>query len=309
MPKKDAPIDWFPGGGNTNRLAQPVTNCVLEYSSEFIKSNMAAAAVVLGLMPTILATLGNSVEETSTLCVIAQSPLLALLVATGSPAIFPTRSFKPSRPMKLVKFRPGNIRPREISFHIRNVIMIVEYLVMGLAIANTITLCQQLGFQAVSTVAPHWTNLQLVWSLIGIPIHMSAAMSLWFRTQLNSLSRTSYALQILRQQFIPIDDTVWTMAVIGDETYLSVIFSYFTSLVGTCHVIYGTMLFSSLVFISAKDSLTVMSRYMASSMVSRIVLMYELHRMRGFINERTGGDAAELTHVTGQGGPITRVTI
>lgn len=286
VPKKDAPIDWLNGGGNTNRLAQPVTNCILENTSEYIKSNMAAAVVVLGLMPTMLATVGNSVKETLTLCVIAQRPLLAFLLATGSPAISPTRSFERSKPMKLVNFRPGNIRPKELSSHVRIIVMIVEYLTTGAVIANTMTLCKQLGIQAVSTIAPHLTYLHVLWSIIGISIHVSAALSLLCRTQITSLLRTSYVVQILGQQFKPIHDNVWTEAVIGDETYASMIFSYFTSLLGTCHVIYGTVLFSSLVFISVKDSLTVLSRYMASAMVSRIILMYELHNMRGLINER-----------------------
>jgi hypothetical protein len=302
-PKRDAPVDWLSGGGNTNRLAQPVTNCILENTSEYIKSNMAAAAVVLGLMPTILATVGNSVEETSTLCVIAQRPLLAFLLATASPAISPTRPFEPSEPRKLVDIRPHTIRPKEPSSLAGITIMVVEYLTTAVVIANTMTLCQQLGIQVVSTIAPHLTYLQVLWSIIGITIHVSGALSLWCRTQFKSesLTRKSYVIQILRQQFRPIDKTAWIKAEPGDETYPSMMFSYFTSLLGTCHVIYGTVLFSSLIFISVRDSLTVLSRYMASAMVSRTILMYELHKMRGIINKRNEdiGAGLELTARSG----------
>lgn len=203
-----------------------------------------------------------------------QRPLLALLVAAESPAIFPTHSFERFKPMKLVNFRPGNIRSRDLPFRVRLAIMIAEYLVTGAAIANTMTLCQQMGLQVVNTIAQHLTYLHLLWRIIGMSIHVPAALSLWCRTQLVSLSRTSYVLQVLGQQFTPVSGPVRNKTAIGDETYLSMIFSYFTSLLVTCHLIYGTVLFSSLVFISAKDSLTILSRYMASVMVSRMVLMY-----------------------------------
>lgn len=53
-----------------------------------------------------------------------------------------------------------------------------------------------------------------------------------------------------------------------------------------------------------KDSLTVMSRYMVSAMVSRFILMYELHNMRGFTNECYEDDVTELMHLTEQSGTI-----
>lgn len=313
VPKKDAPIDWLTGGGNTNRLAQPVVNCILRYTSGFILSNMAAAAVVLGLMPTILATVGNSVEETSTLCVIGQRPLLALLVAAASPAIFPTRSFEYINPMGLVEPRRGRLRQKKLPPRGKMAVLITQYLLSVAAIVNTITLCNQLGVQVVSMLAPQLTYMEFVYSIIGIAIHVSAALSLWSRIEFKNKQRQSrteifdYIWEILRQQLKPLDHEVWNRTEIGGETYLSTIFSYFTSLLATCHVIYGTMLFSSLAFISAKDSLTVVARYMASAMTSRIILMYELSWLREIIIDR--GDArfeeTELTNLTEEGAKIS----
>jgi len=56
-----------------------------------------------------------------------------------------------------------------------------------------------------------------------------------------------------------------------------------------------------------KDSLTVMSRYMVSAMVSGFILMYELHNMRGFTNESYEDDVTELTHLTEQSGTIDHI--
>ncbi|KAF6837125.1 hypothetical protein CPLU01_03237 [Colletotrichum plurivorum] len=287
VPKKDAPIDWFTGGGNTNRLAQPVANCILGHTSDYILSNMAAAAVVLGLMPTILAMVGNSVEETSTLCVIGQRPLLSLMLAAGSPAIFPIRSFEYVKPMKLVKPRRYRLRATLASKASRKAVLVIEYLFAVAIIVNTYTLSNQLGVMVVSMLAPQLTYLEFLWSIIGVAIHLSAAFSLWARTRITSGTRLEYIQEILWQQFRPLDHHVWNKAEIKDEdTYLSMALSYFTSLLGTCHVIYGSMLFSSLVFISATDSLTVLARYMGSAMASRIILMHELFWLRHIVGDR-----------------------
>ncbi|KAK1689449.1 hypothetical protein BDP55DRAFT_628771 [Colletotrichum godetiae] len=140
IPRENALIDWSTGGDNTNRLAQPVVNCILGNTSEFIMSNMVAAVVVLGIMPTILATVGNSVEETSTLCVIGQRPLIALLAAARSPAIHPIRSFEYMNPLKLVKSRRYRLRTKRSSVSLRRVALAIEFLAAVAAVINTYAL-------------------------------------------------------------------------------------------------------------------------------------------------------------------------
>ena len=62
-------------------------NCILENTSEAVKGNMASATVALGLMPTILTFLGSTTAEVALLS--RRRPLLALLIACGSPAVNP----------------------------------------------------------------------------------------------------------------------------------------------------------------------------------------------------------------------------
>lgn len=56
----------------------PVIECVLQQFPEFRKSEMAASAVILGLLPTTLQSLGSTSAETSVLAL--RRPGLALLV-------------------------------------------------------------------------------------------------------------------------------------------------------------------------------------------------------------------------------------
>ena len=60
---------------------------------------MGSAAVILGLTTTILATMGNSVEEISTLVVVGRRPILGLILAAGAPAVAPVFFFRVSESM------------------------------------------------------------------------------------------------------------------------------------------------------------------------------------------------------------------
>jgi hypothetical protein len=284
MKKSDAPIEIWTGGSKTSRLAQPVVNCILNYTSEFIKSNMASAAVLLGLTPTILATVGNSVEETSTLFIIARRPLLALCLAAGSPAVSPVRSFKYLDPWNLLKERDYRLRPMKFSTRGENAIVVLEYILAIAIIANTVSLCSQLGLRVSCTFAPHLTYLPLLWTILGISIHISGAAALWVRTTAMRKRSCASTFQLLRQQFKPLDRHIASDMEFEDESYLYICFSWFTSLLSMCHLIYGTLAFSSMLFISVRDSLTVIARYMASAICCRVILMYKLSLLRDFTN-------------------------
>jgi hypothetical protein len=68
------------------------------------------------------------------------------------------------------------------------------------------------------------------------------------------------------------------------ETYWFIAISWFTSILTVCHVLYGTLAFSSMLFIAVKDSLRVISRFMASVICCRVILMYELATLRDSFN-------------------------
>lgn len=67
--------DKWNGAGTTNQLAFPPASCILNNVSEWVKFNMASAAGLLGLTPSILAALGPSVEEVTSLFILARRPL------------------------------------------------------------------------------------------------------------------------------------------------------------------------------------------------------------------------------------------
>lgn len=75
--------DAWIGPTKSSQLAFPPANCVLDHFSEWMKDNMAGAAVLLGLTPAIFVALGPSVEEMSSLFIVARRFLLECVSPLG----------------------------------------------------------------------------------------------------------------------------------------------------------------------------------------------------------------------------------
>ena len=291
-------IDNFSGGDWTNQLAQPVVACILRFTPEFIKANIGSAQVLLGLTPSMLAVLGPSTEETSLLSVVGRRPLLAILIAAGSPAVFPMRAFENNDPIGLLKDRQGRKPPPHLSA--RGVVaeMIFEYLIVIAAVANIATVSRDLGYQIVCSFAPHLTYLVLLWAFLILIIHGSGFITLFVRIHIRREKRYSVGiLAWLRAQFTPLKDDGRVDLQVLSETYWFLFFSWFTAILTVCHNIYGTLVFSSMLFISVRDSIAIIGRYFASVIGCRMVLMYELASLRNFFNNDDADADVALEHV------------
>jgi hypothetical protein len=288
-------VDRFTGGDWTNQLAQPVVNCILGHTSNFIMSNIGSAQVLLGLMPSMLATLGPSTEETSLLFVIGRRPFLALCIAAGSPAVFAMRSFDYKDPIGLLKDREGRLRPPPLNYARVPIVVALEYLVVIAAIANIVTLSNELGVQVVCSFAPQLTYLALLWVFLILIIHGLGSISLLLRTRVSCERSSSMVLRWIRIQFTPFEKQRPIKVNVIPETYWFTFSSWFTAIFTVCHVIYGTLTFSSMLFISVRDSIAVIGRYFASVVCCRIILMYELAALRDSLNvDNVDGSEVEL---------------
>ena len=94
-----APKDYLSG------TVTPVIDCILGNLNETRKSNMAAAAVLLGLLPTTLGFVGSTAVDIG--LVALRRLLLALLLAAGAPAVSPIRTFDYVDPKELLEKKPG----------------------------------------------------------------------------------------------------------------------------------------------------------------------------------------------------------
>ena len=74
------------------------------------------------------------------------------------------------------------------------------------------------------------------------------------------------------------------------ETNLPLFISWLTSTVVILHVIYGTAILSSTLFVSALDALGVIGQFLGSTLVCRAILTYELRGMRLVVKPQTEED-------------------
>ncbi|KAL8991118.1 MAG: hypothetical protein Q9169_007945 [Polycauliona sp. 2 TL-2023] len=245
---------------------------------------MASAQVVLGLTPTMLAVLGPSTEETSVLFIVGRRPLLALLLAAGCPAVFPMRCFDNSDPVGILNERPGRLHPPSLNGHRESIVMVIQYVITIMAICNVATVSVDLGVRVVCNFAPQTTWLVWGWAFSILSIHLSGAITLMFRVRLSAEGESNGLYGRIRAQFTPSSKRGLVHIRLVPENYYFTLFSWFTAMLTICHVIYGSLVFSSMLFISVRDSVGVIGRYMASVICCRIILMYEIASLRTSFN-------------------------
>ena len=157
-------------------------DCVLENSSESVKANMAGASILLGLAPTILGTLAPAVEDLALLG--AHRPLLALLLAAGTPALAANNPLGEPNPLAPLHRRRDAVRlggparrrhPRALA----TALNVAEYLLAAACAANVVQLSYDLMLRTVVTWScPNW-GWVIGWS--SLPAGLCLLAGLLFR--------------------------------------------------------------------------------------------------------------------------------
>ncbi|KXJ87649.1 hypothetical protein Micbo1qcDRAFT_215502 [Microdochium bolleyi] len=87
-----------------------------------------------------------------------------------------------------------------------------------------------------------------------------------------------------------------------DHGYLYMLLGYLVSVSAAAHVLYGTLLLSSLLFISLADAVGIVWRFGANTIVCRILLGYEITAMRENVSGVMAGKKKEDCHGAGSCG-------
>ncbi|KAI3330068.1 hypothetical protein F4824DRAFT_479932 [Ustulina deusta] len=293
---QDFKLDWLGGGGKYSVLVQPVVKCLLTNVSEYIKSASASAQVLLGVAPPILATLGSSTDELAMLNVVGRRPLLSLLISFGSPSVYIERVFDFRQPEKMLQRGRGryHFHGPYTSFQ-RWLLVAGQYAVALGAAANVATLSWQLG---VGTVCIWWaqtTFAPLVWAVLSIPIHIAGTFAIRLRVRRIYSDKDKKAnirfgqwVRLLPTRLYGFLKSEWVPAVCQDEIRiisfeegkLYIAWSWLLSTATVIHILFGSLVFSSLLFIGPRDALLVIFRYLLSVLVCRIMVTFELAGMR-----------------------------
>ncbi|KAI6084097.1 hypothetical protein F4821DRAFT_280387 [Hypoxylon rubiginosum] len=261
-------------------------SCILESTNEAVKGNFGSGLVALGLMPTLLTFLGSAVSETALLA--RRRPLLALLIASGSPAVNPLPTFMYDDPLKRLEAIEGRLLPPKLlalSPLQAGCIVLIEYLLVLGAIANIVTAGYYAGEWTINTIACDDTWYPIAWVGLTIMLHICGMIVLDQRVRTvregpGSQSSRTRILNYLRYEFSPCIIQGKLVLERNRETYIFVFVSWFSSISTVAHILFGTVAFSSLTFIGYIDSIKIIGRFMASAAICRAVLMFELAGLR-----------------------------
>ncbi|KAK8105679.1 uncharacterized protein PG998_003847 [Apiospora kogelbergensis] len=256
---------------------------------------MAVSSVILGLIPVVIQQLGATTIEIGALSL--RRPLLAAVLALGSPAVIPKRAsdYTPQS----VGWN-GNQRQVTTGSRVfrrrRNLWQgALHYAVYPIALAslgNLAYLCYQLGYQAVSAFAVGTTFLPMLWAFLALLIHVAGASALHLRYEIRPADPAITGKRMmdwLTSEFVYhySDSRRIRLDTVGGMR--EVWFQALTWLLYTAtsvHLAFGTMVLASLLFISIADATTILARFIASAIVNRLILVHEFTRIRqlGFIS-------------------------
>ncbi|KAI0602517.1 hypothetical protein F4775DRAFT_534321 [Biscogniauxia sp. FL1348] len=202
-------------------------------------------------------------------------------------------------------------------------ISITQYLIALAAAANIATQCWELGTR---TVCSFWSETiygPLVWATLSIPIYGAGALALWMQVRRTDPGYFSPAVRpgdddrahhangqheisreaekrkdgvraclgmLVRTELSPCTSGGPVSIEPLDERKRFLTWSWVLSTCTIFHILFGTLLLSSLLFIGPQDALVVIVRYMMSVLVCRVVLMFELAGLRERYRPSPGDD-------------------
>lgn len=265
-----------------------VADCLLQNITGTIQSNLASAQVLLGLVPVTAGLVGPTIAEVSILS--TYRPLLAFLLAIGSPAINITRTFrrinvhepfhKPTSPMS--KAWSSWLASR--SARVRILVKAATYAVALAAVAINIRNSIDLDMRTISGWRCGALHMPLVWSTFGAVVHfwgiVATRLRVWRRPSPSESLRS-----ILQSQVFKSMDK-------ARDNILSQGLFWMASFSAVVHMTFGVLVLSSLVFIGALEALQIFIVYAVSVMVCQLILLLELANMRYELDLAARSDVA-----------------
>lgn len=288
-------------GAQDSTTCKNLVSCIYNNTKEIDKADMSSALVLLGLAPTVLAQMGPTLNHKARLCY--QSPILGFLCVLGAPSIafgMPWAKTDPIKSNEASPFASGEMwfftwinwlfhrifchrveEPEEqetLPTHsIWKLLLkyLLKYLIAVGAAVNVFLNVWTLSRQTIVSWKCTSSYLEFLWvviTLIPVCFAVVAASFEWY-------NYTQSGLQ-------------WTL---GPRFFYSL-----SNIAGAVHVLFGTVMLSSVLFIGTLDALGVVGRLTASTVVCQFITALELERLEDHITEQ------EKKKPHGQPGPGMR---
>ncbi|KAF9766364.1 hypothetical protein IL306_001248 [Fusarium sp. DS 682] len=280
----------------TRQLGYGVIDCILDTMPEFRKAELASAAVILGLAPAVLQLMSASYLDTAVLAY--RRPGLALLLSMSSSGVRPLTATEYDDFITTMGTDPFHTNfGKSQSVWAPTIVSILEYIIAIGAVANNAHLAYQLSTWAVCTFAPAEDFLPAVWTAAAVAIHLVGYFAARLKISVEGRGgrgEDDRQGKLWHRLWAELTPTPWQsrLEVKTNDRHNG----WFLVLVSVLYVgdalqaFFGTLILSSLVFISVRDSAIIVIRLMASALFARGILIYEL---AGFRTDREGHGPSE----------------
>lgn len=273
-------------------------DCILSTASQRITASFSGTSILLGLAPTTLSVLGPSVAEMALLSL--HRPLLGFILSLGAPAVFPGRFLLWDDPLRANEAATGAFVVSPFSKRWAVFISIIQYLIAATCCGNILHATYAIGIRSIVSWSCRTSYWPLLWVIASIAIHLTATTSLraaiQHKTDLITPRRQIYASEpneeghklkstgikaVLYNEFTTSANIDWQVSDLYDVKLgpVAVVLQYTGALLSVCHLMFGTLLFSSLQFIGLGDAVILILRLIGSAVFCRIVLQFEVGGM------------------------------
>lgn len=266
--------DYFNNVGD--HPSTSVADCLLSQDGipETTKSNWAGAAVLLGLIPSILVMFGPKLEQIAVLS--TYRPALSILLGLASPAINISSVFEEVDFCKPLERSKRKISGAVATLYgkqspaIRSTIEVLCYVIALACLANNVQNSVYLDVKTVMGWSPGMVFAPLAWSLLAVIIHGVCMVAIRLR------SRSNYTFSIA--DFFR-SERYQTVKSAQDNVF-SEFLTWVAAIFAVIQVIFGVLVLSSLIFIGAMEALQVAVQYFVSAAVCQLVVLFQIANMR-----------------------------
>lgn len=269
-------------------------DCIFDRIPTDLQLNLQSAGVILGLLPTLMSTLGINIAEIALLS--AHRPLLSLLLSLAAPAAAPFRPLEYYNPEKLLESEPGRPKIRKFRRLTAYILSSFEYLLIVAAVVSNFLLMWDIGKKAILSWGCTTTFGPLLWVSLSFIIHVPSALSygivVWRarrRQHKKGMSRSLWDrfFSVLKSEFTICANIG---AKTGEKTLsaeklpvLAVVLQIIAGFGSFIHLVLGTIVFSSLLFLTVKDVLSnILWRLILSTLAARVILLIEIAGLRSY---------------------------
>lgn len=267
-------------GLSRGAVCAAAVDCLLTNVTQSIQSNLASADILLGLTPTMLSFAGPSRGELAILS--THDPFFAGILSFGFPSMFITNLFGSVDVNEIMRrpvartARAYHSWLRRQSKSLRWCALVTLYGIAAGAVFNNVYTSIYVDIRTASGWRCGANYMPVMWSISGLSIAAMEAAAVRTRylpgekfEERSNQARGSIfgnTYSRLHRYILPeAQDTCYTEILFGIASCMSVV-----------QGVFGTVVLSSLLFVSFLDALPILVRYLASAALCNILLRLEL---------------------------------